>query len=98
MILIPQVTLKLLALFWEHVGAHELTYEGATVGEILDKFIAKYGESLDKSLYDPESKSLRQYILILLNGRNILFLKGRDTKLHEGDVIAISPPIAGGAI
>ena len=67
------------------------------MGNALEKFLGEYSETLDKTLVDPESKDLQQYILILLNGRNIRFLDGRDTKLKEGDVIAISPPIGGGS-
>ena len=66
------------------------------MGEILEKFLEEYGNVLDKTLLDPETKTLRQFILILVNGRNIVFLDGLNTKLVEGDVIAISPPIAGG--
>ena len=97
MIDIPQITLKLLALFWDQVGSHELTYDGETVGEVLNKFIDEYGGSLEPSLYNAETKELQQYILILVNGRNVLFLDGHNTKLEEGDVIAISPPLAGGS-
>ncbi|MFX1296775.1 MAG: MoaD family protein, partial [Promethearchaeota archaeon] len=86
-----------LALFYSQVGKHELTYEAGTVGEVLEKFLNEYGDSLEKTLVNPESKDLQQYILILVNGRNIRFLKGRKTKLNEGDVVAISPPIAGGS-
>ena len=66
------------------------------MGEILDQFLEEYGDSLEDSLFDRKKGTLQQYILILVNGRNILFLNGRDTLLKEGDVIAISPPIAGG--
>ena len=96
MVPIAKITLKLLSLFWDAVGSHELTYEGETVGEILTKFIEQYGKSLDKSLIDHKTKKLRPYILVLVNGRNILFLKGFITPLNDNDVIAISPPIAGG--
>ncbi len=95
-ICITSVTLKLLTLFQHQVGHHELTYEGDTVGEILDKFLAEYKDTLETTLYNPDTKTLREFILILLNGRNIIFLDGLKTKLKEGDVIAISPPIAGG--
>jgi molybdopterin synthase sulfur carrier subunit len=95
-IYIAKITLKLLSLFWDAVGSHELTYEGNTINEILTKFIEQYGKSLDKSLIDHKTKRLRPYILVLINGRNILFLNGFNTSLHDGDVIAISPPIAGG--
>ncbi|NVM31369.1 MAG: MoaD family protein [Candidatus Helarchaeota archaeon] len=90
------VTLKLLALFHHQVGLREVSYEGNTVGDVISKFIDEYRDKLDKVLYNPESKTLQKYILVLLNGRNIVFLDGFDTKLEDGDVIAISPPIAGG--
>ena len=93
----PTVTLKLLALFYNQIGEHELDYEGETVGDILGKFLDEYGDSLDKTLVDPNTHELQQYILVLVNGRNIHFLDGRNTSLKEGDVVAISPPIAGGA-
>ena len=83
-------------MFHHQVGIHELSYEGETVGEIIDKFIKEYGKKLDKTLLDPGSKTLRQFILILVNGRNINFLDGLNTKLAEGDVVAITPPIGGG--
>ena len=36
------------------------------------------------------------YLHILVNGRNIAFLDGSETRLSEGDVVAILPPIGGG--
>ena len=95
-VLIAKITLKLLSLFWDKVGSHELTYEGDTVGEILTKFLEQHGKSLDKSLVDHKTKRLRPFILVLVNGRNILFLNGFNTPLKDDDVMAISPPIAGG--
>jgi sulfur-carrier protein len=36
------------------------------------------------------------YLNILINGRNIQFLEGRETGLHEGDTVAFLPPVGGG--
>lgn len=40
--------------------------------------------------------NVRSDITILRNGRSILFLEGLDTELHEGDKVAIFPPVCGG--
>ncbi len=39
---------------------------------------------------------LGQYIKILVNGRNIQFLKDLRTRLTDGDVVSVFPPIGGG--
>jgi len=36
------------------------------------------------------------YLHVLLNGRNIVFLDGPETRLHDGDTVAVLPPIGGG--
>ena len=36
------------------------------------------------------------YLHVLLNGRNIVFLDGSETRLKDGDTVAILPPIGGG--
>ena len=36
------------------------------------------------------------YLHVLLNGRNIVFLDGPRTRLHDGDTVAVLPPIGGG--
>jgi molybdopterin synthase sulfur carrier subunit len=40
--------------------------------------------------------TLRDFVNILKNGRNVHFLSGLDTPLDNGDVIALFPPVAGG--
>ncbi len=36
------------------------------------------------------------YLHVLLNGRNIVFLDGPETRLQDGDTVAVLPPIGGG--
>ena len=43
-----------------------------------------------------EHGNVRQNISIVINGRNIVFLKGLETELNAGDSVAIFPPMAGG--
>jgi len=43
-----------------------------------------------------ESDEVRESVNILVNGRNIKFLKGLDTPLRNGDRVSIFPPAGGG--
>lgn len=39
---------------------------------------------------------LKEYFLVLVNGRRIDTLRGQETVIEKGDKIAIFPPVAGG--
>jgi molybdopterin synthase sulfur carrier subunit len=68
--------------------------EGATIRTLLTELTGRY-EGLGGLVFaDPGT--LRDFVNILKNGRNIHFLAGLDTPLDDGDVIAMFPPIAGG--
>ena len=68
--------------------------EGETVRQLLQILGKKYAGFLSRIL-EPDGQ-LRPYVSILENGRNIRSLNDLDTRLAEGDVIAIFPPLAGG--
>ena len=36
------------------------------------------------------------YLNVLINGRNVRFLQGNETPLHDGDTVAFLPPVGGG--
>jgi len=41
-------------------------------------------------------KELEKGVIILVNGKNIEHLEKLDTKLKDGDVVSIFPPVGGG--
>jgi molybdopterin synthase sulfur carrier subunit len=66
-----------------------------TVKELLTLLSEKYGEKFREYVYNKERK-VQDYLSFLVNGININVLQGFDTKLKEGDIIAIIPPVGGG--
>ena len=70
--------------------------EGATVKDLLSRLVDRYGEKLKRQFFNPKTGKPQPYIKVLLNGRDIDFPNGIDTKLNDGDVLALFPPVAGG--
>jgi sulfur-carrier protein len=68
--------------------------KGATVRTLLTELTGRY-EGLGELMFAAPG-TLRDFVNILKNGRNIYFLAGLDTPLDDGDVIALFPPVAGG--
>lgn len=68
--------------------------DGATVRKLLEVLFDQYSILQDK-IFD-DNDELRPWIQILKNGRNIKFLNGLETKITNGDILAVFPPVAGG--
>ena len=47
-------------------------------------------------LFSPDKTEVGEEIIVLINGRNIAHLDGKETKLVESDVVSIFPVVAGG--
>jgi len=68
--------------------------EGSTIRTLLAEITGRYG-GLGELMFSAPG-TLRDFVNILKNGRNVHFLAGLDTPLDDGDVIALFPPAAGG--
>ncbi len=68
---------------------------GATIGDLLRKLIAEH-QAFDKVLFDPESRQLRNYICIVINGQLSQPQTGLDASLKDSDTITLLPFIDGG--
>ncbi len=86
-----RVKVKLFANFREAAGVRELEVDADIVKDVLDFLVGKYPK-LESLFY--EEGNLRDYVNVMVNGRNIR----RDVsyRLEEGDVVAIFPPVSGG--
>jgi molybdopterin synthase sulfur carrier subunit len=91
-----KVDLNLLNIFVLKVKKSTIQYEGDTVGDVISQFLTEYRDLLDDSLLSKNRKKLNPQMIILLNGRNITYMKNYKTKLNEGDQLYISFPISGG--
>lgn len=64
--------------------------------DLLDALVMKYGQPFAEKIYKSKTGEVNNEIRLLLNGRDIAFLNGLDTKLKEGDSLSLIPPLAGG--
>ncbi|MDH7593191.1 MAG: MoaD/ThiS family protein [Methanomicrobiales archaeon] len=91
-----RVKVRLFAILREYLPKElEMELEGgATVREVLNRLFGM-APALRSELTG-EAGVLKEYVIILKNGRNIDFLEGPETVLEEGDAIGIFPPAGGG--
>lgn len=93
-----QVIVRTIGPFTERLGFKELivTLNEGTVQDLLEQLSQDQGLHFRHTIFNDEGK-IRRYIKLLVNGRGIHALQGLQTPLANGDVIAIFPPVAGGA-
>jgi adenylyltransferase/sulfurtransferase len=91
------VTVKLFANFREAAGKNQIEIQADDIKTLLDKLTKIGGAKLAEQLYTKNGK-LRDTVHILVNGRGINLLKGLNTRLKDGDTVAIFPPVSGGGL
>ena len=85
----------------EIVGKREetLTLAGnakVTVDLVLKALSKKYGASFTEYVYDGKTGQPKGFLQFLVNGTSTSTLKGLETELKDGAVLAILPPVGGG--
>jgi len=91
-----KITLKAFAFFrdiLDKISQLEITPD-ENIQTLLDR-LCKQHSRLHGMLFDNDGQ-IKQLVIILKNGRNIVHLQGLTTKLEDGDVISLFPPVAGG--
>ena len=85
----------------EIIGKREetVTFKNAgnsTIESVLNKLARRYGKSFVEYVYDQKTGQVREFLQFLVNGRSVTESERLDTKLSDGDVLAIIPPVGGG--
>lgn len=68
--------------------------EGSTIADLLNELVS-CSPRFKESAFD-NSGVLRDYVLLMWNKKRIDSLHDLSLEMHEGDELAIFPPVAGG--
>lgn len=73
----------------------EIESEG-TIKQALAHIFEIYGSKFKNRIIDQNSESIKRYIIVAVNRRDIRHIDGLNTELYEGDEVSILPAAAGG--
>ncbi|MBE3032518.1 MAG: MoaD family protein [Actinobacteria bacterium] len=90
------MTVKYFATIRTYTGETERRLDDAprTLRGLLSELAARYGTAFRRAVFAGDE--LNPEIIILLDGRNVLYLQGLDTPLAAVDEVSIFPMVAGG--
>ncbi len=96
-----QVLVRFFTMLREITGKREetLTFPNnkpATVNTVLKRLAREYGRDLTEYIYHTKTGEVKGFLQFLVNGRSITTPNLLETKLSDGDVLAIIPPVGGG--
>ena len=97
-----EVKIIFVGLIQRLVGRREevvLVPEETTLGGLIEKLVACYGEELGERLL--ENGDLAAHAVVLINGRNAMTQGGLQAKLSDGsesqvEIVVLGPPLMGG--
>jgi MoaD family protein len=96
-----QVSVRFFTSLRETIGKKEepLTFpdnQTVTIETILETLKQRHGKPFTEYIYNQKNGKPRSFLQFLINGKSATTLNGLKTKMQNGDVLAILPPVGGG--
>jgi len=90
--------IKYFAYYRNFTGRKEetLLLEPLSAIDLLREICRIHGSALRKELLTEGGEEIHQDVILLIDGRNIDFLSGKDTVIGTNSVVSLFPRIAGG--
>ncbi|MCQ5375219.1 MAG: MoaD family protein [Methanomassiliicoccales archaeon] len=88
--------MKLFATLQELAGISEIYIEADDVMSVLEQLVLKFGNLKNEIFEDYDRRKVRPRVKVMVNGYNIDHLQGFETRLIDGDRVAVFPVLAGG--
>ncbi|HJX02236.1 MAG TPA: MoaD family protein [Candidatus Bathyarchaeia archaeon] len=96
-----EISVRFFTILREVTGKKEETIkfktgETVTVNTIIERLAKEYGKNFTDYVFDQRTCEVKGFLQFLINGRSASTIKGLETKLADGDILAIIPPVGGG--
>ena len=95
-----QISVRFFTVLREITGKKEeilaFEEEKAKINDVLKRLSEEYDKRFIEYVYNQQLKAVRGHLQFFVNGQSSAALKGLETILVEGDVLAIVPPVGGG--
>ena len=88
--------MKFFATVREATGVKNIEMDVDNIREVLDSLQVTFGNRFTETVIDPDTGNLKQFFSCMVNGKRIELLDSYDTKLEDGDAVALFPPVGGG--
>ena len=96
-----QVTIRFFTVLREITGKREemLQFsksEKVTIDTVLRILGTQYGKPFTDYVYIDQTNEVGGFLQFFINGKSAAALNGLNSEMHDGDLLAIVPPVGGG--